>query len=127
MANNHSDVGFWTHTKTCAALALAFAALSWAVAAASYSATTDPGGQPGYEALAEVRPNRYGGRILAARLAIEAVVQLPNIHHVVSYAIWEKPWLLALFFGLEVIPVGAWFLLRHVERQLEDPRRRKIR
>jgi hypothetical protein len=124
MSNN--PPGFWTHTKTCAILALAFAILSWSVAASSYSATVDPEGQP--DARQIVLPvTRLRTGFLAARLAIEGVAQLPNAPHVVSYAIWEKPWLLGLFVGLEVIPLGAWFLLHHVEKQLENPRQRKSR
>jgi hypothetical protein len=121
---NHTDVGFWTHTRTCVVLALAFALLSWCVAAASYSASTEPGEQPGYEALS-APATRGGRRALVARLAIEGIAQIPNAHHVVGYAINEKPWLLALFVGLEVIPVGAWFLMRRVERELESPKRRR--
>jgi hypothetical protein len=124
MVNDRSDPGFWTHTRTCVVLALAFALLSWAVAAASYSSATDPEGQPGYEVL-RATPTRYGRRALGVRLAVEAVVQIPNVHHVLSYAISEKPWLMGLFLGLETVPVGAWFLLRRVERELENPRRRK--
>jgi hypothetical protein len=121
MGDRSSD-GFWTNTRTCAILAL----LSWSVAAASYSATTEPETQPGYEALS-LPAIRGGRRGFAARLAVEAVVQLPNLHHVLSYAIWEKPWLLGIFLGLETVPVGAWFLMRRVERELEDPRRRKYK
>jgi hypothetical protein len=115
--------GFWNHNRTCVVLALAFALLSWSVAAASYSATTEPETQPGYETLS-LPATRLGRHALAARLAIEGVSQIPNLHHVLSYAIWDKPWLLCLFLGLEAVPLGAWFLLRRVERELEKPRRR---
>jgi hypothetical protein len=103
MADDRSDNGFWTHTRTCVVLALAVALLSWCVAAASYSRSTEPETQPGYEVLRA--PSTPGGRrALLVRLAIEGIAQLPNLHHVVGYAIWEKPWLMGLFLGLEAAP-----------------------
>jgi hypothetical protein len=123
MPNDSSDTGFWTHTRTCLVLALAFALLSWCVAAASYSATMEPERQPGYGTLS-LPATHIGRKALAVRLAVEGVAQIPNLHHVVSYAVRDKPWLMGLFLGLETIPLGSWFLLRRVERELEKPRRR---
>jgi hypothetical protein len=123
MADDPSTAGSWTHTRTCVVMALAFAGLSWAVAAASYSTSIEPQNQPGYETLSMAATNR-GRRALGVRLAIDAVMQLPNAHCVVTYAIWDRPWLLGVFGGLEVVPLGLWFLLRRVERDFEKPRRR---
>jgi hypothetical protein len=122
---DQSNAGFWTHTRTCVVLALAFGLLSWSIAAASYAKYTEPDAQPGYEVLGAVSTTGLGRRALAVRLAVEGLAQLPNAHHVVGYAIWEKPWLAGIFVGLEAVPLGAWFFLHRVERELAAPRQRR--
>jgi hypothetical protein len=122
---DRSNPGFWTHTRTCVVLAFAFALLSWSIAAASYSKYIEAEGQPGYEVLGWLSTSSLGRQVLLVRLAAEGINQLPNIHHVVSYAIWEKPWLAGIFVGLELVPLAAWFLLHRVERELATPRRRR--
>jgi hypothetical protein len=106
-------------------LALAFALLSWSIAAASYAKHIEAEGQPGYEVLGWLSTTSIGRRALVVRLAAEGISQLPNAPHVVSYAICEKPWLAGIFVGLEIVPLAAWFLLHRVERELSAPRRRR--
>ncbi len=122
---DRSSAGFWTHGRTCLVLAVAFALLSWSIAAASYAKATEPAEQPGYEVMGALSTTSVGRRALAVRLAVEGVAQLPNLPHVLSYAIWEKPWLAGIFVGLEAVPLGVWFLLHRVERELATPRRRR--
>ena len=113
---------YWSRNKTCAALAIAFAVLSWCVAACSYAAAEEHGGQPEYRQTFIV--GRYALYETAARMAVEGIAQLPNAHLVCGHVIQDRSWFIAMMFGLEAIPVGVWFLLRRVERELEKPRRR---
>lgn len=59
---DQSNAGFWTHTRTCLVLALAFGLLSWSIAAASYAKYTEPDAQPGYEVLGAVSTTGLGRR-----------------------------------------------------------------
>jgi hypothetical protein len=118
---------FWSRNKVC--IALAFAALSWAVAASSYAAANEPAGKLDYRDMSNAVPIRgiapFG--FLGWRLAIVGIEEAPNAHHVIAHAISERPWLVALFLGLQTIPLGAWFLLGRVEKELEKPRQRRYR
>jgi len=113
---------YWSRNRTCIALAIAFAALTWCVAASSYAAIEEHEALPGIGQTPIVSRRPIYRSLI--RLAVEGVSQIPNAHRVCSHVLRDKPWLIGMLFGLEAIPVGAWFLLRRVERELEKPRRR---
>jgi hypothetical protein len=113
---------YWSRNRTCIALAIAFAALTWCVAASSYAATEERDEQPGYRQTPVVGRQTIYRTVV--RLAVEGITKIPNAHRVCGHVLRDRPWLIGMLFGLEAIPVGGWFLLGRVERELKKPRRR---
>lgn len=78
----------WSSTKTCVALAIAWAVIVWGLAANAYHV---------FEARSQNVPVVGGRRIGLGRLigvfVYQSVAQLPNAMQVISHAVAEKKWI----------------------------------
>jgi hypothetical protein len=109
----------WSLTKTCVALAFAWAYLVWGLAANAYHVVES-----------RLENERVTGgytspRSLIALFIAESFAELPKAGQVISYAVAERKWIPCLLVVGEVGLVGFWFMLTRLERRMAlDDRRR---
>lgn len=115
----------WSTTKTCVALAIAWAAIVWALAANAYHV---------FEARSQDVPviggiggRRVGlGRLIGVFLS-QSVAQLPNAIQVISHAVAEAKWIPCVLVVGEVGVLTLWFVLIRLERRMAVEARRRDR
>ncbi len=119
-----SDDRSWSSTTTCIALAIAWAAIVWALAANAYHV---------FEARSQDVPVIGGGgrRVGLGRLIAvffyKSVAQLPNAVQVISHAVAEAKWIPCVLIVGEVGILILWFVLTRLERQMASEARRRDR
>lgn len=113
----------WSTTRTCVAVAIAWAAIAWGLAANAYHV---------FEARSQNVPVVGGRRIGLGRLIgvflYQSVAELPNAMQVISHAVAEAIWIPCVLVVGEVGVLGLWFLLTRLEHRmaLEDRRRDRL-
>jgi hypothetical protein len=118
-----ADDRSWSTTKTCVALAFAWAAIVWGIAANAYHI---------YAARSEDAAHPFVGRSTALPRLIglfiaRSVEELPSAMDVISHAFAEKKWIPCILFLGEIGVLAFWFVLTHLERRMEHEERRRNR
>jgi len=108
-------------TATGIALAFAWAAIVWGLAANAY-----------YVVEARSQNERITGgytnpRSLIALFIAESFAELPNAAQVISYALAEKKWIPCILVLGEIGVLTFWFVLTRWERRLANEDRRRGR
>jgi hypothetical protein len=111
----------WSTTATSIALAFAWAAIVWGLAANAYY-------------VVEVRSQNEqiaGGytspRSLMAVFIVESFAELPNAAQVISYVVAERKWIPCVLVLGEIGVFAFWFVLTRWERHLATEDRRRGR
>lgn len=97
---------------------VAIAVFGWGFLAASYDGAHAP-------PLNERDPQEIRFRRARSHFIANAVEQLPNLPTVITWHLSNRIWLPLLLLGLEVAAVAGGFVLKRVEKELDQPTRRK--
>jgi hypothetical protein len=116
-----SEVHSWSLSKTCIALAFAWAAIVWGLAANAYHV---------FEARAAGVPVTSGRTSLWSLIGVflsQAIGQLSNAGQVISHTITNVIWIPGVLVVGEVGVLVLWLVMSRLERQLAADDRRRNR